>query len=297
MYDSQLVDGTLQSLAKRLNNERREDDSDVPDGLGWGQFLDRPTDDTQIGPYGTCAGAIVLSLAGQPLQGPNARVKTLLTTWWRDWADSIAGDEHHLTQNLRFAFMLLATRLGGLSDLAAEMELELVERRRLPNGLFGDWWIDKDAHDTDPKLIPSAVALLALALDRQRDDRYVDISHLADDISRKVLATPTLPRLHTALSLTALYSVNGYRCKRRINRLGRRHALSTLDIGDIGVYFYEYRSKDKPYDRDYFIVPTELAVAVGGQNPAAPFMLRIRSGLIVSALLKKMSQHEAYRPG
>ncbi|MGN6545075.1 MAG: hypothetical protein ACTHK7_08510, partial [Aureliella sp.] len=49
---------------------------------GWGQFLDATRTHKQIGPYGTCSGVIVRTLAGRGYDDKTAKSLKQLELYW-----------------------------------------------------------------------------------------------------------------------------------------------------------------------------------------------------------------------
>ena len=72
----------LDRLARRFEDADQAYDAEN-DARGWGQFLDAPKRHSQIGPYGTSAGIIVLSLAGRGQSVLTRQATALLCRWWK----------------------------------------------------------------------------------------------------------------------------------------------------------------------------------------------------------------------
>src|SRR5205807_2217988 len=111
------------------------------DAAGWGQFLDGPVANTQIGLYGTSAGILVRALAGRANSPLGDKVLKLAHQWWQQ-RDSDARAREILGQTLRLAFLNLALRT---SDPNQRFELtrevgKTLRQRILGEMMWGNYW-------------------------------------------------------------------------------------------------------------------------------------------------------------
>lgn len=85
MIDSKEIASLLDRLANGFENAAERpsnEDSEPTEAVGWGQFLDAPKQHQQVGMYGTCAGIIVLAVAGRGDNPLSRKAVTLMDYWW-----------------------------------------------------------------------------------------------------------------------------------------------------------------------------------------------------------------------
>lgn len=297
----------LDRLAERVNRARRGAD-DLESGQAWGQFLDVAPGSTQTGPYGTCGALIVLGCAGHVSRdGAQRGVVETLRYWWNRWvkADDEGRRDDRFSENLRAALLLLALRVSRVDPKLAEAVEESLWDRRLPHngrvaeGVLGDWWISEAEYDSTPRIVPTALALLALAAGRSPgESRERELYGLASGLEEKLVGSPDPPRLHSLLSAAALLSVPGRRLRHETRAQLRALGLgSSGSVGDLGVYFYENRRGESASDRDYFIVPTELLLVIAGASHLAPWYLQLRAEAVGVDLYANLLENKGvYRP-
>lgn len=288
-------DSYLDNLAKGFEDRIRA----TAHGSGWGQFLDGPVGHEQIGPYGTAAGAIVRALAGRGADAVGRDVETLLTYW----LDPEAPNYTELwPQTVRLAFVYMSLRLACLApDKTQALRAELI-RRRLPGGLWGNYWCDQQNHDPSPRTVPSSLILLSLAL-LTTDEEIDDVMRgQADLLESRLGAGTKLSQFERAIAGAALLSIKrGGLGKTALGHL--RSLAFDLPKGpsEQGVYFYEYRPLEAQqdaaaYPRDYLIIPVAMAAAIAGLQFGAPPELRLRAMETAQQLTEELSIVNMYRP-
>ena len=281
------ADVLLDGLAGRFEDAARDA---YKGASGWGQFLDGSVQHEQIGVYGTSAGIIVRALAGRGVSSLTDQVQ--LTEGW--WGERGPGQSAYddFCQIPRLAFFHLAMRLASQRDAFLEEVAQELLGRLLPSDMWGNFYSSSEIFDETPRLFPSSIALLSFALFRTEatpiSDRLIAV---ANQLERKIAGSDRLPLLHIAAASAAILWTKGASVDKRVWR--KISSLAYVDtgdpnLGDLGVYFYEYRYQNgydrHKFGRDYFIVPTELLVALAGYHRAAPSALRHRADRIYRAL-------------
>lgn len=294
----------LDRLARRFEDAAQASE-EARDGRGWGQFLDAPKRHRQVGPYGTSAGIIVLSLADRGQSVLTRQATALLCHWWKRRKDD-AYAHQRFVQTTRLAFLNLALRLSGVPDTdgtRAEVEKALIERL-LPSGMWGNYWISNSICDPTPRLFPSAIALLSFTLLRDAPlPTSEKVISVAARLEEKLSLSRRLPLLEAAAASAAILSAKGTSISRSaISRVADNALSSRPGLGERGVYFYDYEySPDEQgealFGRDYFFIPTEILLGIAGFQPGAPSGARLMGEVVRSALADNLRQNEdAYRP-
>jgi hypothetical protein len=203
--------------------------------------------------------------------------------------------------------MNLAVRICGAEDsnaLSAEIETTLCERL-LPSGLWGHFWIDNKQLDPTPRLYPSAMTLLSFCVLRDASMPVGDrIAAVANQLEEKLSLAKGLSILETAAASAAILACKG----KDIESATRRQLAGLAAAGRVGLdervtYFYDYeylpeQEGASQFGRDYFIVPTEILIAIAGFQPGAPSSLRLMAEASLDALSKNLQHHHGlYCPG
>lgn len=166
-----------------------------PGMAGWGQFI-AASHAHQIGPYGTCAALLAISIghSGAPID-PRA-VKQI-----DDFLSSGEGSKLY-EQNVRLAFLVLS--IGKIQDSTLIRIRDAVTRelrdRQLPDGSWGDW---RDAGANPAPGRPETTAWVVLALGRLDPTDAAAIKG-AEYISRQVVGTDQLQILSPVAIAAAL---------------------------------------------------------------------------------------------
>ena len=275
--------------------------SNKEDGFGgWGQFLDINPARTQIGTYGTSSGTIVLDNAS----GPDAvltDVKNFLRDIWmrEETTQNKAG--RRFSQNLKlFVFYLAISKLQDqeFEALQEEMKFE-IKKRQLPNGLWGDWWIDEDDHDPVEKVFPSSIALLCLA--HSGTPLEFDVSASLERLTSLVSYTKDIPPAFLAAAISALAHYPDINLHPNIYDSAKDLVWSDPpEVNEESLYIYEYKHLDsaggKVWKTEIFSFPHALLLGLAA--------LRFRDELVFSVfcrntaerLLKLVIDHDGMLP-
>jgi len=306
MITEQEIGVFIDGLARKFDNSFHvPDDTDSPrDGVGWGQFLDSPPLQTQIGSYGTCSGLIVRALAGRGSDQLAEHVGELLTFWWGRRKND-EKERKLFAQTTRVAVLLLALRIANLESTKAVLEevgAYLLSTLR-PDGMWGNYSIPGVVQDPSPRLFPTAIALLSFALFREESSPLSpDFVLCADKLEERLLGAKDLPALHIAAASAAILAVKNGNASKEIREHIKKWAYATQPaLPELGVYFYDLvfvKDDGKPeFDRDYFILPTEILLGIAGFQRGAPTYLRLRAESSLNALVKNLIGFDGfYRP-
>jgi hypothetical protein len=83
---------------------------------------------------------------------------------------------------------------------------------------------------------------------------------------------------------------------RQIRRLATSRIVS---LAETGIYHYEYEAESPTgsvkYDRDYFIVPTEILLAIAGLQSSAPTLLRLHAEAAIEQLAANINGNEGFK--
>ncbi len=299
MLQNSKIVALLDQLARRFENQQ-EQPAGLPAGSeasGWGQFLDAPKHVLQVGLYGTSAGLLVLTQAGRGNSEPIQHALELLGFWWGNDQGLNYGAEK-FAQTLRLAFLNLALGLSAVPE-ARRMRDEIAARllsELQSNGLWGNF-----ARDPSPQLFPTAIALMSYTLATNGQGRSLDpkLGNVADRLEERLLASSSLPPHETAAIVAAVLSARKTSLQAGTSRQIRRLATRIINLAETGIYHYEYEAESSTgnikYDRDYFIVPTEILLAIAGLQSSAPTLLRLRAEAAIELLAANIDANEAFK--
>jgi hypothetical protein len=298
-----LVDGLAKRFENRVHHTAAEREVGVSGASGWGQFLDDPTEQTQVGPYGTSAGLIVRVLANRGSDELAQQVALSVNTWWANRDKDV--ERKQFAQTTRLAMMHLAIRLAAVPSTQttiSEMQTLLLQSIR-PDGMWGNYLSPSHVQDPSPRLFATAIAILSFTLFLPPTETVSDqLIHAATGLEAKLLGTTQLPLLHFAAACAAILSAKRTATDKRVLSRMRKVAYGTQpSLRDLGVYFYDYEyldeKGDSKYHRDYFIIPTEILLGIAGFQPGAPVYLRVRAELSLKTLIKNIRGFDGlYRP-
>ncbi|NTF06375.1 hypothetical protein G6L37_09390 [Agrobacterium rubi] len=249
---------TIKDRLKLIGSEVQKNpriNPDNPDESGWGQFVNAPTYYTQIGPYGTCAALLLLSLT-HPSTPPPDKVKTQLNSFWNE----PEATNKLLTQTVRLAFLVLSFSkstdpfLGALCNKAAA----LLKSRQLPDGGWGDA-LPKESIDPVSKIDVTAWAVLALFRHDPGDDAVKQGAEFIQSQLTEEDRSTNVPAIAVAAALIAIPK------KARSKKL-RRQAAAVLRTSTVNfeehISFFDYPETDDGklrMSRDYLCFPAFFA--------------------------------------
>ena len=301
MIDSDEITAALEKIAQ--NFEQNYQDHELEGAGGWGQFLDGPRKDRQIGLYGTCAGLLVLSLAGRDDTQCTEGATKLLSNWWGDRVDGYG--RLKFPQNPRLAFFSICLRNTPnetAKNIAAEIEDELLSRASTA-GRWGDYWLKKEIRASGYPYFPTALAALSLGILNPPTEKASDCLKKAADFLNMTLATNShLTSAEKGLIAAATLASSG-----SINHGGRK-VIKVVARGNIDTlsenhtYFYEYQyanpatSAEPLWERDTVFLYSEIMLGIAGFLPGAPGDLRLRAEAILRRLLKNINAQGSFRP-
>jgi hypothetical protein len=254
---------------------------------GWGQFLDGPPGNVQVGRYGTSAGAIVLRLAGQQDSQTANRVFDALVSW--AFGDNSDLAVEHRVQTIPLAMLTIG--IGYLRPNAAELaaaRAKLFQRRLSTAGLWGDYWIDDDNHAERPSLFVSAIVLIACHLTQtsgHADPRAVDA---ARRLQEHYLRNPDKYVDSDPIISVAIVLLLGSDADSAVLKDLRRFALKPSDIARRYNYFYDYRRPNGTWNREYFIVPLDLIAMLVLRCRHAPASAKLKARAIDESLRQRL---------
>jgi hypothetical protein len=123
----------------------------------------------------------------------------------------------------------------------------------------------------------------------------------ADQLENRLLGSKELPASHIAAAAAAVLAVKSENASKKFMKFINRWAYATQPaLPELGVYFYdlefEKNSGERAFERDYFIVPTEVLVGIAGFQKGAPAYLRLRAEHSLAVLIENMRNDGFYRP-
>lgn len=227
---------------------------------GWGQFLNIPKEQNQIGPYGTCAGIIVTRLA-YPDQQVESEIAETLLRHWRKWFDEENRSGRYFVQNLRLAFLLLAIhqadtpRLNAIRDEVSKTIFD----RQIGAGLWGDWYITDEIRDRNESIFVTAIIILAFSLRKERSAAFPrPIVAAAKQLIERIKGRDDLDSFDVRAALAAVLNcIPGQLDSKTIRKAKRCIRLFRFRRID-NPYFFDYRFLEKgteKFGRDYFLIP------------------------------------------
>jgi hypothetical protein len=128
----------------------------------WGQFLDVTRDNTQYGVYGTSAGIEVLIFGGY--KRDHEIISKAINLFTESFTDPVSrfckkGD---VINNYKMAFWIESIEPDKKEvDEKNPLMEELIKRKIVGQG-WGDYYISRDNHDLNPKVLATACILFAL---------------------------------------------------------------------------------------------------------------------------------------
>lgn len=129
----------------------------------WGQFFNENTANQQYGIYGTSAGVQVLSQSGYDAEHEHvAGGCSVLTSALENPEDSRFQQKGDIGLLYKVAFIAEACPPGGRTVTTNSQPMDELIRRRLPNTGWGEFYFSEADKDVEPKVTPTAYALLAL---------------------------------------------------------------------------------------------------------------------------------------
>lgn len=199
----------VRAIASEVENNIRGN-PDNPEEAGWGQFVDAQAHYKQIGPYGTAAGLLLLSVS-KPQAAVDQRAIAQVETFWR---------QRNLNtklfrQNVRLAFLVLSLAKTQDPSLVAVRDavVNKIRGRQLPDGAWGDWY-DTEGNNPSPGR-PETTAWVVLALSRV-DANDPDAMRAAEYLQQHLKGTGQFRSL-SAIGVAAALSI-----------LPRNHQISEL---------------------------------------------------------------------
>lgn len=301
------INDLLDRLAQRFESGVQTVD-DCPGLRGWGQFLDAPKLHRQVGPYGTSAGLIVLTLAGRGTGTLTQQARSLLENWWKNYREAPTSYVlPRFIQNPRVAFLNLALGLAAISDddlTRKDVEKTLLDRI-LSSGMWGDYWFSDRLHDQTPRPFCSAIALLSFTLLRNHQrPPHEKLENVAKLLEEKLMGPRHLPLLHSAALAAAILTTRKTLVNRNtVSKLTDIAMGGPRGLGERAAYFYDYEyisdtERKEKFGRDYFFAPPDVLIAIAGFQSGVPPELRFLAETIVLDLINNMNDNAgAYRPG
>lgn len=293
----QELQNIIDRMAARFDDEKIPF-PDQPEYVGWGQFLDVSRRNNQLGPYGTCAGLIVLSLANK-IDSTFSNAQNLLKHWWDIRTDDhISGSK--FCQTLRASSLLLALRLSIEQDGNPRDEIivfydevsRCVFNSRLPSNLWGNYWFSDTIHDEHPKPFPSSLAILALSLLSTNIGALAQsIPEASTTLENRVTSKPFLPPVTESVAITAILSTKSDTLNKISLKKAKGIALNKIpDISSRERYFFDFDYGDRIL-RDYYFIPTAVVQGLAGFLSNAPTALRLFGENVLRLIVKNLREN------
>ncbi len=293
----------LGEMADRFENSRLPN-RDCPDTFGWGQFLDVSRTNYQTGPYGTCAGLMVLCLAGRHESNTALKAIQLLRYYW-GLRETDNGYAQRFSQNLRVASLYLALRLFSLSeedDMVVEVRSFLYGSTIQDESWWGNYWLSGSCRDEIPSKFTTSITLLCLSLLSPREHLHDELLiRSSNNLEEKLAESQTLLKSEEAAALASVLSVKHKFDNKKARARAKQIALkSDIDIEDLGPYFFDFEFCDgttvEPH-RDYYFLPVAIVRAIAGFQDGAPADLRLYAENVLTAIVENLRSNDGlYRP-
>lgn len=301
MVDPDMIDAALNNIALKFEGQYQTDDIHTEYG-GWGQFLDGPRPQRQIGLYGTSAGLLVLSLADRDGTPFTEGATNLLKIWWDERKTGYGKSK--FCQNPRLAFFALCLRNTPnriAQKIAEEVKGELFNRAS-PKGRWGDYWVEKNIWDGSPRYLATALSTFCLsALVTAAEAAQPRLKGACNFLEQTLFTNSSLTSTEKGLIVAALLAAHGSitnrRATREISKLARQpHGT----LSENHSYFYEYQyaepgSSAPHWNRDSVYLYSEIMIGIAGFLPNAPTALCLHAEGILKRVLENIST-EGFRP-
>lgn len=287
----------LEKMAVRFEKAKIAD-SEYPGTYGWGQFLDVAKENDQIGPYGTCGGVIVLSLAsGKENNKTLEKAKNLLIAFW----EKKRSDKSYFKrffQTLRVASLAYSLRVVPCSvNKMVTGEIQQFFNQSVSNGSWGNYWCSEELKDELPSIFCTSIVLLSYKLFSQDEENNINFDDTNKYLKSKLSLKNSLNSCEEAASLAAYFS-NNSKCKnkniiKRAKKIARKY---DIDLTLRAPYFFDFEffKKDgsKKHGRDYYFLPISIVHAIAGFQDSAPIELRIFAERILRRVVSNLCDND-----
>jgi hypothetical protein len=299
---------SLNRIAEIFENGLQTLPVDSRELCGWGQFLDAPKRLNQVGMYGTCAGLIVISLAGRSRSPTVLKAKEALLEWWADRDNPSLYSHEKLVQTPRLAIFNLAARLSAdqaPNEFTGDIENHFA-KRQLPSLMWGNYWLSVHDHDQTPRILPTALSILSFTLSRDPNQALPPfVLGAAEALENQLARERAIPECHEIAGLAAVVTARGDNANRATVKRLKRLAISvTSTWNEQAVYFYDLvhlvpneEIATEKYARDFLIVSQEVFFVIAGLCEYAPNSARLRAEASRRRLWDQVAENNyEYRP-
>lgn len=302
---SEIQPGDLIELLNVMANQfeqSRIPDKDFADTYGWGQFLDVAKQNDQVGPYGTCAGTIVLSLAERTESTTLEKATRLLEYYWEK-KDQDETYSKRFSQILRVASLYYSLRLSpfkGANKTIQQVDNFLMES--ISDGCWGNYWCDIEFHDEIPRIFCSSIVILSYFILNCETDKIDHFDDACDFIESKLSLKNSLRKIEESSGLAAVLSINSnYDNDKVLSRAKRLALRSNIDLSLRAPYFFDFEIKDNQgklnFYRDYYFLPIAVVQAIAGFQDSAPIELRIYAKRVLESVIINLKANDGlFRP-
>jgi hypothetical protein len=292
------IDRALYLQAKTFQASKQYDPS-VDQG-GWGQFLNINPARTQIGTYGTASGTIITN-NGLSEAAVLDDVRKFVVEIWGTEAENNQYAGRRFSQNLKlFLLFLAATSLTDTasSNLAEELS-EAIAKRRLSDGLWGDWWIDDKDHDSVSRIFPSSIAIICQCLSERVDQN--DLTESTERLAKLIAYSSDIPVPFLTTALAAICLVEARTAD--VDTYGLTKDLVWSDVGDVqkeALYIYEYKylhpDGSKEWRTEIFTFPETILLAIAALQFKDETVFNIFCYNTASRLVNRVIDHDGLLP-
>lgn len=258
----------------------------------WGQFLDSPGEHTQVGRYGTSAGAIVMALSNHQNDPKAEDVSDRLKGWLTEEEQE---NIKHLIQTLPFVTLIMALSMLG-KNVDAHLE-ELLNRRLASTGLWGNYWVDAQLHDEETSIFVSSIVLIVLTFVELNQEQRSILERCRRRLEELYFRDRQKHRAYDPVVFAALVKTVKDGISKRLAKEMRRYSHKQISLAERYTYFYDFRGPDDSWGREYFIVPVEIFCAMLVGNNAAPDLYRLRAVDVINQLMENLDSNAGvFRP-
>jgi len=247
-------------LSKKISNN--------PD-LSWGQFLDNSNNNSQVGLYGTIAGAIALKASNGGISPDAIEAENQLVNYWNNRNKTT--NSENLCQNIRLASLLagLCFKSSNNSTTIKEIADELAARVVAHDGMWGDFSSTGTIASRPSEFSTAMILIFAFTASHFFTGNTSVFSNLnqvlsnaANALQKKYLDDKNRDRPYLMALLIAVVLTIGKCSNSSLKKKLSECARDRKEIFRRHWQYLDYIDHQGNYKRDYFILPFRLLMPI-----------------------------------